>query len=89
MPSKATRARMLKKARSDKQKTILAALIDLYDRQGPDAAITSDAMLDADATLRTAYQTSSRYMSQTMTKMVRKRLVVRVKPFKLNPEWSE
>jgi len=46
-------------------------------------------MLDADATLRTAYQTSSRYMSQTMTKMVRKRLVVRVKPFKLNPEWSE
>lgn len=84
------RSTMLKKARSDKQKKILGILFDLYDLKGPNASISSDEMTDIDTTLRTANWTSARYMSQVMTKMVRKGLVVRVKrgQFKVNAAFT-
>lgn len=85
------RDRMMKKARSDKQKKILGILLRAYDEKGPDGVVSSHDMLVEDSALRTAYGTSHRYMSQIMTKMIRKKLVVRVKPgvFKLNAAWKE
>lgn len=69
-----SRARMMKAARSDKQKRILAYLLD-----GIEAEASLDDIVRDLPEVRTAHRSKS-YLGQTMTKMIRKGLVRRVRP---------